>query len=124
MVNRKSRGSRCRSRLFPPCPRAITSGLRRLGVDVLTAQEDGSATFTDGVLLDRATALGRALFTFDDDLLQGATARQSAGVEFAGVIFAHPLKVSIGECVNGLQLITQAAEPEDVRNLVTYLLFR
>jgi hypothetical protein len=39
----------------------------------------------------------------------------------AGVIFAHPLKVSISECVNSLQLIAEAAEPEDVRNLVIYL---
>jgi hypothetical protein len=28
-------------------PRAITSGLRRLGVNVLTAQEDGAATLSD-----------------------------------------------------------------------------
>jgi hypothetical protein len=105
-------------------PRAITSGLRRLGVDILTAQEDNAATLSDIELLDRATALGRALFTFDDDLLEEAHTRQAAGVEFAGVIFAHPLKVTIGECVNGLQLIAEAADPEDVRNLVIYLPFR
>jgi hypothetical protein len=88
---------------------------------VLTAQEDNAATLSDRELLDRATILGRALFTFDDDLLQETNARHAAGVEFAGVIIPHPLKVSIGECVNGLQLIAEAAEPEDVRNLVTYL---
>jgi hypothetical protein len=105
-------------------PRAITSGLRRLGVDVLTAQEDNAATLSDIDLLDRATALGRALFTFDDDLLEEAHARQAAGVEFAGVVYAHPLKISIGECVNSLQLIAQVFDPQDVRNLVTYLPFR
>ena len=42
-------------------PRAITNGLRRRGVDVLTAQEDGAAEFDDPSLLDRATALNRAL---------------------------------------------------------------
>ncbi len=105
-------------------PRAIISGLRRLDVDVLTAQEDGAATLSDSELLDRATILGRPLFTFDDDLLQEANARQVEGIEFAGVIFAHPLKVSIGECVQDLQLIAQTAEPGDVKNLVTYLPFR
>lgn len=50
--------------------------------------------------------------------------RQAAGVEFAGVVYAHPLKISIGECMNNLQLIAEAADPEDVRNLVTYLPFR
>ncbi len=105
-------------------PRAVTSGLRRLGVDVLAAQEDDAATLSDNELLDRATALGRALFTFDDDLLEEAHARQEAGIEFAGVIYAHPLKISIGECVNSLQLVAEAADPEDLRNLVTYLPFR
>jgi len=105
-------------------PRAITSGLRRLGVDVLTAQEDDAATLSDSELLDRATILRRVLFTFDDDLLEEAHARQGAGVEFAGVVYAHPLKISIGECVNNLHLIAEAADPEDVRNLVTYLPFR
>lgn len=36
-------------------PRAITNGLRRRGVDVLTAQEDGTAELDDPPLLDRAT---------------------------------------------------------------------
>jgi hypothetical protein len=55
--------------------------------------------------------------------LTPANARQAVGVEFAR-IFAHPLKVSISECVQGLQLIAEVAEPEDVSNLVTYLPFR
>lgn len=33
---------------------AITAGLRRRGLDVLTAQEDGAARFEDPALLDRA----------------------------------------------------------------------
>lgn len=38
-------------------PRAITNGLRRRGVQVVTAQEDGTAEFDDPPLLDRATEL-------------------------------------------------------------------
>jgi hypothetical protein len=38
---------------------AITDGLRRRGVDVLTAQEDGGATLADPLLLDQATSLAR-----------------------------------------------------------------
>jgi len=44
-------------------PAAITRGLRRRGVDVLTAQEDGTARLKDPALLDRATVLGRIIFT-------------------------------------------------------------
>lgn len=48
-------------------PRAITSGLRLRGVDVLTAYEDGTHELDDPILLDRAGELGRVLFTQDDD---------------------------------------------------------
>ena len=44
-------------------PRAISVGLRLRGVDVLTAQEDGLRNTPDAVLLDRATAIGRVIFT-------------------------------------------------------------
>jgi predicted nuclease of predicted toxin-antitoxin system len=50
-------------------PRAISVGLRLRGVDVLTAQEDGLRNTPDADLLDRATALGRVIFTQDDDFL-------------------------------------------------------
>ena len=55
---------------------AIPEGLRLRGVDVLTAQEDGRRRLPDPELLDRATALGRVLFTQDDDLLREAAERQ------------------------------------------------
>jgi predicted nuclease of predicted toxin-antitoxin system len=71
-------------------PRAITIALRLRGVDVITAQEDNATDLSDPALLDRATVLQRALFTFDDDLLAEATRRQLQGIPFAGVIYAHP----------------------------------
>ena len=40
-------------------PRAVTVALRLRGIDVLTAQEDGSAELEDGPLLRRATGLNR-----------------------------------------------------------------
>ena len=48
---------------------AITEGLRQRGIDVLTCREDGTETWDDEHLLERATALGRVLFSQDDDLL-------------------------------------------------------
>jgi hypothetical protein len=50
-------------------PWAIATGLRKRNVDVLTTDEDGSAAFDDDRLLDRATSLGRVLFSQDEDLL-------------------------------------------------------
>jgi predicted nuclease of predicted toxin-antitoxin system len=44
---------------------AITEQLRRRGVDVLTAQEDGSDQLADDELLKRSSSLNRVMFTND-----------------------------------------------------------
>lgn len=48
---------------------AITSGCRRRGLDVLTAFEDGRADRPDEEVLQRATDLGRIVFTQDVDFV-------------------------------------------------------
>jgi hypothetical protein len=102
-------------------PRAVTLGLRLRGLDVITAQEDGSATSPDPELLDRATALDRILFSFDDDLLAEAERRQQEGIRFSGVVYAHPLRVSIGACVHDFEVIAKTTEAEDWVNQVMFL---
>ncbi len=102
-------------------PRAITLGLRMRGVDVMTAWEDGSHELSDPDLLNRATEINRVLFTQDDDLLVEANRRQKEGMAFAGVIYAHQLRVSVGMCVQDLELISKAGEPEEFRNQVQFL---
>jgi len=101
--------------------RAITSGLRLRGVDVLTVQEDGRRRLQDPRVLDRATDLGRVLFSQDDDLLVEARRRQSKGIFFSGLVYAHQLEATIGECVRDLELIAQAASPEEVANQVLFI---
>jgi predicted nuclease of predicted toxin-antitoxin system len=49
-------------------PLAITDGLRRRGIDVLTSQEYETTELDDEFLLARASELGRLLFTQDQDL--------------------------------------------------------
>lgn len=100
---------------------AVTDGLRRRGVDVITAQEDGSAKLDDAQLLDRATALGRVLFSQDDDLLREAAHLQRTGISFAGVVYAHQLKVTDGKAIDDLELIAKVYEPEDMESRVEYL---
>lgn len=102
-------------------PRSVTLGLRMRKVDVLTAQEDGADTLSDPDLLDRATHLNRVLFTFDDDLLAEAEIRQRKSKPFTGIIYAHPLRISIGHCIQDLELIAKVGEQEDLQNRVEFL---
>jgi hypothetical protein len=102
-------------------PRAVTEGLRLRGISVLTAQEDGAAELSDPALLDRATELGRALVSQDHDLLVEAVRRQREGIAFGGVIFAHQLRVSIRQAIEGLELLAGAGAPEDLINQVFHL---
>jgi uncharacterized protein with PIN domain len=101
--------------------RAVTDGLRLRGVDVLTAQEDGGSKFKDPELLDRATSLGRLLFTQDEDLLREGKRRQEAGEQFAGVVYAHQLNIEIGECIADLELIAKSSDLPQWINRVMFL---
>jgi predicted nuclease of predicted toxin-antitoxin system len=100
---------------------AIIRGLRRRGVGVITVQEDGLAGADDHQVLDRATELGWVLFTQDDDLLRVSTERQRRQRPFAGVIYAHQQHVTIGKCVQDLEVIAAVGQPEELADQVWYL---
>ena len=102
-------------------PQAIADQLLRRGVDVVTAIEDGSATLPDDQLLDRAAALGRVLFTQDIRFRALAENWQRQGRPFAGLLFGHQLRATLGHYVNDLETIAQASEPQDWQNQVGYL---
>ena len=102
-------------------PSAITEGLRRCGIDVLTVQDDTRMGAEDPDLLDRATELGRVVFTRDTDFLQHASQRQQDGIEFSGVIYAHQLRMPIGKCVDELEMLATVCEAEEMTNRVEYL---
>ena len=101
--------------------RAVTDGLRLRGVDVITAQDDGTAELEDDLLLDRATELNRVLFSQDDDLLREANKKQQSGENFAGVIYAHQLNITVGRCIDDLELIAKGTDLEEWINAVVYL---
>ena len=100
---------------------AITFGLRRRGVDVLTAQEVGSDGMADSELLDRARALRRIVFTRDSDFLAIAAARQSAGEYFIGVVYAKQQGVSFKQCIDDLEFLAICGEPTDFENRVHFV---
>jgi hypothetical protein len=100
---------------------AITAGLRRRGVDVLTCAEDSMDRSDDTRILQRATELGRAVFTQDDDFLAIADEWLEAGRELAGVIYAHQLAITIGQAVRDLELVAKVLEPVEITNKIVFL---
>ena len=102
-------------------PAAVTDGLRSRGIDVLTAFEDGHADADDPVILARATRLGRIVFTRDRDFLAIGRAAQSSGTAFGGIVYAHQLRVTIGQLVRDLELICQLIEPDEARSQIYHL---
>ncbi|MGF1591026.1 MAG: DUF5615 family PIN-like protein [Pleurocapsa sp.] len=101
--------------------RAITNGLRLRGIDVLTVQEDKRSGFPDPKILDRAIEIQRILFAQDDDFLVEANRRQTEKIDFLGIIYAHKLRVSVGNCIRDLEIIAEAANPEELANQIQYL---
>jgi len=102
-------------------PAAITSGLRARSADCLTAAEDTTDRSPDPDLIRRATSVGRVLFTMDDDLLAVASDWMRIGTSFAGVIYAHPLRITIGQAVRDLELMSKLLDPTDMANRIEYL---
>ncbi len=102
-------------------PRSIAIGLQRRGIDVLTADEDNASDWSDARIIDRASELGRIVFSCDADFLELTTQLLNEGKSFCGVIYAHQLQITIGQAVRDLEIIAFVLSPDEVRNQVVHL---
>jgi Domain of unknown function (DUF5615) len=102
-------------------PAAITDGLRRNGLDVVTSQEDQTRTASDDDLLARASSLGRLLFSYDEDFLGLSAAWQRAGKHFPGILHASQTGMSIGRTITDISLIAEVCSAKEVADRVIYL---
>lgn len=102
-------------------PVSIAEGLRERGVDVLTTSADNSGDWSDEAILQRATDLGRIVFTQDMDFLRIAREWNDGRRDFTGIVFAHQLSITIGQAIRELELIAMCMEPDDMKNRVEYL---
>lgn len=103
---------------------AMSQGLRHRGVDVLTSQEDGTRSWADEALLDRATQLNRILVKQDGDFLEIASHWQSCGRDFAGIVYSHQRSAGVGRIVDDLELLATCAGQHELLDRVTYLPLR
>jgi hypothetical protein len=101
--------------------RAVTIALRLRSTDVLTAQEDGAAELDDHRLLQRATQLGRVLVSQDEDLLREGVRWLREHKDFSGIIYAHQLRITVGQMVDDLELISKGTSHAEWRGRIEYL---
>ena len=97
-------------------PEAIAAGLRRRGIEVLTAADDGAERLPDDQLLVRATQLKRVLVTMDQDFLQIAEDCWSEHHAFGGIVVMTSGRMTIGQVIEELELIAQVFVTEEFQN--------
>jgi hypothetical protein len=100
---------------------AITDGVRRLGIDCLTAEEDGRRRMADDLLLQRATDLQRVMVSQDLDMWVIASGWLQAGRHFGGLAYGRQWGVTIGNAISDLQLIAGAMMADEMCNQIIYL---
>lgn len=98
-------------------PGPVVQGLRRRGIDVLTAQEAGRCEIADPEQLSFAQNEGRVMLTFDSDFV----ALHRSGASHAGIAWCPATKYSIGELVKVLVLLHGVMSASEMVNDLEYL---
>jgi len=57
----------------------------------------------------------------DEDMLGHAARFIAAGIDFAGLIYAHQLNITIGQFVDDLELLCLVEEPPYMQNRIEWL---
>ncbi|HEY4183452.1 MAG TPA: DUF5615 family PIN-like protein [Polyangia bacterium] len=97
----------------------ITAGLRRRGVDVVTAADEQLLGASDDQHMERAAALGRVVLTADEDFFVIVRDRFARNVSFPGLMFLKP-QADVGRAIRGIVHTADAIDP-DAWNWVKWL---
>jgi len=100
---------------------AIVEGLKRREIEVISARDTGDLGEDDEYHLKRASELGAVILTHDVDFLKIAHQWHREGKGHKGILYAHPLDLSLGECIRRVELVTQALTEEEMRNHIEFL---
>ena len=96
---------------------AIANGLRRRGIDITTTPEQGMIGQSDEQQLAFSLSQKRVIFTQDTDFLR----LHHAGFSHAGIVYCPQTSKSIGEILQGLVLIWEVLNAEEMNNYLEYL---
>ena len=89
----------------------ITAGLRRRGVDVVTAADERLLGASDDQHMERATVLGRVILTADEDFFVIVRDRFASNVSFPGLMFLKP-HTDVGRAVRAIVHTADAIDPD------------
>ncbi len=95
---------------------AVASGLRRRGVEALSAREAGNLGLSDKEQIEYAIKNNFVIVTHDDDFLFLAE-----GFKHKGIVYVHQQKYSIGELLIMLKLLWEIADSKDMLNHIEFL---
>ena len=102
-------------------PGPVMLQLRRRGVDLLAATEEGTHTLIDAELLVVSTTAQRVMVTQDIRFRVLAEQWQRTGQTFSGLVFAHQRYVSFGQMISDLELIAKATDSSYWANRIEQL---
>ena len=97
-------------------PKAVTEGLRRRGVDVVTCQEAGLRGAADPEHLAFALQSRRSVLTRDADFLR----LHSQGQSHAGILYC-PREHSVGQTIRSVMLVHEVLSAQDMIDHVEFL---
>jgi hypothetical protein len=98
----------------------IVAGLRRRGVDVVTAADAGLLSASDEEHLARAASLGRPIVTSDQDFLLLARTWIERDEIFPGLIFVQS-GTRVGEAVTAIFLLVNVLDATDMVNWIEWV---
>lgn len=97
---------------------SVIEGLRRRGIEVISARELGYSGKPDGFHIKKAFEMNAVILTHDVDFLIMADRQE---INHKGIIFSHSVKVSVGQCIRGVELVTNILTEEDMENHIEFL---
>ncbi len=102
-------------------PLVVAHQLRRRGVDVVHAVEEGTNRLGDNALLELAGRQDRVVVTQDIRFRVMAEDWQRQGRHFVGLIHGQQRGSSIGRLVEDLEIVAKATELSEWANMVLHL---
>jgi hypothetical protein len=102
--------------------RSLVRELRARGVDVTTAQEEGTLGYDDASQLEFAKSQERVIYTYNvADFYNLHMEYVKEGKNHSGIILAHQKRYTLGEQIRRLLRLMAAKTNEDMRNNIEFL---